>query len=105
MLAGSSLGGSAVKTVVSRAGPFTQQLFILCRPELSFNNTEKGYNFPSYRDPAQPWILMTYESGNSIRQRAHYQVQGASPSPWDCQNLVSLSRGNIQYLTAKSCVE
>ena len=74
LLAGSSLGGSAVKTVVSRAGPFTQQLFILCRPELSFNNTEKGYNFPSYRDPAQPWILMSYESGNSIRQRAHYKV-------------------------------
>ena len=33
----------------------------------------EGYNFPSYRDPAQPWILMTYESANSLRQRAYYK--------------------------------
>ena len=33
----------------------------------------EGYNFPQYRDPQQPWILMTYESGNSIRQRSFYK--------------------------------
>ena len=38
----------------------------------------EGYNYPEYRDPDQPWILMTYESGNSIRQRAHYQVEDAT---------------------------
>ena len=33
----------------------------------------EGYNFPRYRDPGQPWVLMTYESGNSIRQRSFYK--------------------------------
>ena len=33
----------------------------------------EGYNFPRYRDPGQPWVLMTYESGNSIRQRSYYK--------------------------------
>ena len=33
----------------------------------------EGYNFPKYRDPSQPWVLMTYESGNSIRQRSFYK--------------------------------
>jgi len=31
----------------------------------------EGYNFPAYRDPTQPWLLMSYESANSIRQRSH----------------------------------
>ena len=30
----------------------------------------EGYNFPAYRDPNIPWILMSYESANSIRERA-----------------------------------
>ena len=30
----------------------------------------EGYNFPAYRDPSVPWILMSYESANSIRERA-----------------------------------
>ena len=33
----------------------------------------EGYNFPQYRNPGQPWVLMTYESGNSIRQRSFYK--------------------------------
>ena len=33
----------------------------------------EGYNFPRYRDPGQPWVLMTYLSGNSIRQRSYYK--------------------------------
>ena len=36
--------------------------------------TQQGYNFPKYRDPDKPWILMTYESANSLRQRAYYKV-------------------------------
>ena len=34
----------------------------------------QGYNFPRYRDPERPWILMTYESANSLRTRAYYKV-------------------------------
>ena len=30
----------------------------------------EGYNFPRHRDPAVPWVLMTYESANSVRERA-----------------------------------
>ena len=30
----------------------------------------EGYNYPEYRDPKVPWILMTYESANSIRERS-----------------------------------
>ena len=33
----------------------------------------EGYNWPASRDPARPWILMTYESGNSVRQRCYYK--------------------------------
>ena len=30
----------------------------------------EGHHYPSYRDPSIPWILMSYESANSIRERA-----------------------------------
>ena len=30
----------------------------------------EGYNYPTYRNPAVPWVLMTYESANSVRERA-----------------------------------
>ena len=30
----------------------------------------EGYNYPSYRNPNVPWVLMSYESSNSIRERA-----------------------------------
>ena len=30
----------------------------------------QGYNYPRHRDPAVPWVLMTYESANSVRERA-----------------------------------
>ena len=39
----------------------------------------EGYNLPRHRDPAQPWVLMTYESANSLRQRSHYKA--AIPGP------------------------
>lgn len=32
-------------------------------------NTQ-GYRYPRHRDPAVPWVLMTYESANSVRERA-----------------------------------
>ena len=30
----------------------------------------EGYNYPPYRDPTIPWVLMTYESANSVRERS-----------------------------------
>jgi hypothetical protein len=30
----------------------------------------EGYNYPTYRNPSIPWVLMTYESANSVRERA-----------------------------------
>ena len=30
----------------------------------------EGYDFPGHRDPRVPWVLMSYESANSIRERA-----------------------------------
>ena len=30
----------------------------------------ESYNYPVYRDPRVPWILMTYESANSVRERS-----------------------------------
>ena len=62
----------------------------------------EGYNFPTYRDPNQPWILMTYESANSIRQRAYYKVSGnkncCSLFWMYCTYLSHIHRANIQDL-------
>ena len=30
----------------------------------------EGYSSPSPRDPSVPWVLMSYESANSVRERA-----------------------------------
>ena len=46
---------------------------------LNICTTQQGYNFPKYRDPDKPWILMTYESANSLRQRAYYKVHTEVP--------------------------
>ena len=35
-------------------------------PNLHWEN----YNYPVYRDPRVPWVHMTYESANSVRERA-----------------------------------
>ena len=57
----------------------------------------EGYNFPSFRDPDQPWILMTYESANSIRQRSYYKVSG-------CKNWCSLFWIHCTYLSCMTRV-
>ena len=30
----------------------------------------EAYNYPEARNPGVPWVLMTYESANSVRERA-----------------------------------
>ena len=30
----------------------------------------EGYTYPASRAPGVPWVLMTYESANSVRERA-----------------------------------
>ena len=35
-------------------------------PNLHWEN----YNYPEHRDPSVPWVLMTYESANSVRERS-----------------------------------
>ena len=45
------------------------QAIVFHMPDLHW----EGYNFPVYRDPKQPWVLMTYESANSVRQRCYYK--------------------------------
>ena len=57
----------------------------------------EGYNIPSFRDPNQPWILMTYESANSIRQRSYYKVSG-------CKNWCSLFWIYCTYLSCMTRV-
>ena len=43
----------------------------------------EGYTYPESRAPGVPWVLMTYESANSLRQRSHYKA-AILPRPRSC---------------------
>ena len=63
----------------------------------------EGYNFPRHRDPAQPWVLMTYESANSLRQRSHYKAAILPPPPAPAVLLTAVCRAAIQGSRGGSC--